>query len=292
MKYPISSAMPIPKKAVVINDLTGFGRCSLSVVLPVINAMHVQACPVATSIFSNHMGFPSYYYKDLTDSLAPCFHQYDELQLNFDGICCGFLNSPKQFHDIRQFLEKQRQNSNPLILIDPVMGDQGKPYRLVTEQIRREMKCLISYATILTPNLTESCMLTDTPFPDGPPAQSFLQELTGKLLDLGIQKVAVTGITYDNYVMNYCMEKTQSGVHTFSYQVSSNGESRPGTGDIFAAILTADALNHVPFESSVKKAADFIRLCVNASSQAHIPVREGVLFENYLPILWEASAPE
>ena len=283
------NSYPIPKKAVVINDLTGFGRCSLAVVLPVMTAMGVQACPVPTSVFSNHMAFPSYYYKDLTDSLTPCFDEYDKLELAFDGIYCGFLNSERQFHSIRQFLEDQRRKSDktdPVILIDPVMGDHGKPYRIVTEQLCREMRQLVSYATILTPNLTESCMLTGMPYPETTPGDSFLEEITGKLLDMGISKIAVTGIARDTHVTNYCVEKTPEGIHTFSYSVPSNGESRPGTGDIFAAVLTADAVNHIPFKASVKKAADFIRTCVNASALSRVPVREGVAYENHLSMLW------
>ena len=146
MKQLFSAA--IPKKAAVINDLTGFGRCSLAVVLPIINAMKVQACPVPTSVFSNHMGFHSYYYQDLTEGLSPYLNGYDTLGLTFDGIYCGFLNSPKQFHSVSAFLKQQSAAAHPLILIDPVMGDHGKLYRIVTEELCREMKHLISFATV------------------------------------------------------------------------------------------------------------------------------------------------
>ena len=285
MTRSISAA--IPKKAAVINDLTGFGRCSLAVVLPIINAMRVQACPVPTSVFSNHMGFHSYYYHDLTEGLSSYLKGYDTLDLTFDGIYCGFLNSPGQFHSIRSFLENQCRIASPLILIDPVMGDHGKTYRIVTEELCREMKQLISLATILTPNLTEACLLTDTPFPEKAVSASFLQELSEKLHFMGPSKIAITGIPHDTNVINYCSEKTDTKIRTFSYEIASNGESRPGTGDIFASILTAASLNGVPFETSVKKAADFIRICVNASAQAGVPISEGVIFENYLSLLWE-----
>ena len=276
----------IPKKAVVINDLTGFGRCSLAVVLPVMAAMRVQACPVATSVFSSHMGFPSYYYKDLTDSLTPCYDEYDKLGLTFDGICCGFLNSPRQFHSIRHFLEQERQKNAPVILIDPVMGDHGRPYRIVTDQLCEEMRQLVSCATILTPNLTEACMLTGMVYPQAPPDDSFLEEIAGRLLDLGVSRIAITGIVCGGHVTNYCVEKAADMVRSFACKVPSNGESRPGTGDLFAAILTADAVNGVPFADSVKKAADFIRTCVDTSARLQIPIREGVAYENHLSMLW------
>lgn len=287
MKQAISAA--IPKKAAVINDLTGFGRCSLAVVLPIINAMKVQACPVPTSVFSNHMGFHSYYYQDLTDGLSSYLSGYDTLGLIFDGIYCGFLNSPKQFHSVRTFLENQCATSSPLILIDPVMGDHGKTYRIVTNELCQEMKQLVSYATILTPNLTEACLLTDTPFPDETVSSSLLQKLSKKLHSMGPSQIAITGIAHDGNVINYCSEKIDNKIREFSYEIPSNGESRPGTGDIFASILTACALNGIPFEESVKKAADFIAICVNASAKAGVPIKEGVIFENYLSLLWEEN---
>jgi len=272
----------IPKKAAIIGDLTGFGRCSLTVALPIINAMQVQACPVPTSIFSNHMGFPSYYYCDLTDSLASYLDGYEALGLHFDGIYCGFLNALGQFRHIQHFLECQRSLGTPLILIDPVMGDKGKTYRIVTEEHCREMKKLVSYATILTPNLTEACLLTDTLFPPQTPDLGFLHTLAEKLLSLGPSQIAITGITHAHHVMNYCAEKKAGGICHFSCETPFNGESRPGTGDIFASILTADSVNGVPFRRSVQRAANFIRLCADASARAGVPIREGAIFEKYL----------
>lgn len=275
----------LPKRAAAINDLTGFGRCSLAVVLPILNAMGVQACPVPTSVFSNHMMFPTYSYRDLSDFLPDYLEAYDRLELFFDGIYCGFLNSPKQFHPIRRFLEKQRSAGCKNILIDPVLGDKGRTYHIVTDELCLEMKRLVHLATILTPNLTEACILTGVPFPKTRVETGFLEELSHRLLKMGTDRVVITGIPHDTCIMNYCVEKTGNAIHTFSYESSSNGESRPGTGDIFASILTADMLNQAPFDVSVKKAADFIRTCVNASADAAIPIREGVLFEPYLSML-------
>lgn len=282
----------IPKKTAVINDLTGFGRCSLAVVLPVISAMKVQACPVPTSVFSNHMGFPSYYHKDLSGGLSSYLNAYNTMGILFDGIYCGFLSSPAQFHSVFQFIEAQRRLSlsqnkiSPVILIDPVMGDLGKPYKIVTNSLRLKMKRLVHDATILTPNLTESCMLTDTVYPVSQPSGSFLHETAEKLMEMGPSKVAITGISKGNRVYNYCGEMQNGKPHFFTYETPFNGESRPGTGDIFASILMADAVSGLDFEASVKKAADFIRTCVNASSQAGVPVKEGVIFENYLSALF------
>lgn len=281
------SSIPIPKRIAAINDLTGFGRCSLAVVLPVINAMKVQACPVPTSVFSSHMAFSSYYYRDLSDGLSPYLEEYRKLELMFDGIYCGYINSPGQFIHLRQFMEAQREKGTPVIVIDPVLGDNGRTYRLVTEELCRDMRSFISYATILTPNLTEACLLTGLPCPARTVETAFLQELMERLLDMGPAKAVITGIPGEDSLINYCGERGLHGISAFTCETASNGESRPGTGDLFAAILTADAVNQVPFSQSVQKAADFVRICVLASAAAHIPIREGVLFENYLSLLWE-----
>ena len=281
----------VPKKTAVINDLTGFGRCSLAVVLPIVSAMKAQACPVPTSVFSNHMGFPSYYHKDLSDGLSSYLNAYDAMGICFDGIYCGFLSSPQQFHSVFEFIKAQRRLSleqnriPPVILVDPVMGDLGKPYKIVTNSLCLKMKRLVRNATIVTPNLTESCMLTDTVYPASAPSGSLLHEIAWKLLEMGPSKVAITGISKGNFVSNYCAEMRNGKPYFFTYGTPFNGESRPGTGDIFASILMADAIVGAEFEASVRKAADFIRTCVDASSQAGVPVKEGVIFEHYLSLL-------
>ncbi len=276
----------IPKKIAAINDLTGFGRCSLSVVLPILNVMRIQACPVPTSVFSSHMAFSSYYYRDLSDGLSLYLEEYDKLNLLFDGIYCGFINSPAQFAHLSRFMESQKQKGSPVILIDPVLGDGQRTYRIVTEELCQRMKQFISYATILTPNLTEACLLTDTPWPDNAADPDFLYELMKNLLRMGPARAVITGIPHNGALINYCGEQNGQDLSVFSYETASNGESRPGTGDLFAAVLIADAVSQVPFTQSVQKAADFIRICVNASADAGLPRREGVLFENYLSYLW------
>ena len=279
----------IPKKAAAINDLTGFGRCSLAVVLPVLNAMGLQACPIPTSVFSSHMAFPSYYYRDLSAELSPFLAEYETLQLTFDGIYCGFLNSQQQFAPLERFMERQRKAGSPIILIDPVLGERGRTYRIVTEALCQRMKHFISRATIITPNLTEACLLTDTAFPDPSADDAFLQMLTEKLLAMGPVKTVITGIEQGSRIRTYCGERNGNTLSTFSCDVISNGESRPGTGDLFAAILIADAVNHVPFAVSVRKAADFVRICVEQSALARVPIREGVIFENRLSVLWDEN---
>ena len=151
------------KKIAVINDFSGFGRCSIAVSLPIISAMKIQCCPVPTSIFSNHTGFDSYFFEDYTDKMRPYIAEWRKLDLHFNGICTGFLGSEAQIGIVGDFLQ-EFGGEGTIVLIDPVMGDYGKPYPTYTMEMCLEMKKLVHYADILTPNLTEACILTDTPY--------------------------------------------------------------------------------------------------------------------------------
>ena len=285
----------IPKKIAVINSFAGYGRCSMTEALPIISAMGVCACPVPTSIFSNHTGFPSHFGLDFTDHMQAYLDQWDRLGVVFDGIYCGFLGKQSQIPIVADFIRRQKQKGCSMVLIDPVMGDHGKPYRTVSMEQCRALSDLVKEADIITPNLTEACILTDIPYPGSSMEEAVLARLTASLHELGPAKIAVTGLmhydqtgTPDSF-LNYLSQKdTASGtISSASHYAPVTGPSRHGTGDIFASILAADALLGYDFSASVKKAADFIGACVKASEELQMPEPDGVCFENFLHMLWE-----
>lgn len=276
----------IPKKLAVINDIAGYGRCSLTVALPIISAMKVQACPVPTSYFSNHMGFSSYFSKDLSDNLNDYLLQWEKLNLLFNGIYCGYLNSIEQMKIITSFIlfQKKSTENNCKVIIDPVMGDHGTPYKSITSLFCDSMKYFIKYADILTPNLTEACILTDTSYILHPTEEE-LFSIANKLQMMGAGKIVITGIptflsdTNLNGIANYIFES-----ETVNQLIKGEicGENRPGTGDLFASIVASDSVNSMNFLESVKRAADFVRLCTKVSHELNIPAEQGVCFENFL----------
>ena len=279
----------IPKKLAVINDIAGYGRCSLTVALPIISALKVQAWPVPTSYFSNHMGFSSYFSKDLSDSLNEYLLQWEKLNLLFNGIYCGYLNSIEQMKIITSFIlfQKKRTENNCKVIIDPVMGDHGIPYKSITSLFCDSMKSFIKYADILTPNLTEACILTDTPYILHPTEEE-LFSVANKLQMMGARKIVITGIptflsdTNLNGIANYIYE-SETVNHLIKGEIC--GESRPGTGDLFASIVASDSVNSMNFLESVKRAADFVRLCTRVSHELNIPAEQGVCFENFMSML-------
>ena len=265
------------KKIAVINDFSGFGRCSIAVALPIISAMRIQCCPLPTSIFSNHTGFESFFFEDYTSRMQPYIEEWKKLGLQFSGISTGFLGSKEQIQIVLQFFKDFGTEDN-VIVVDPVMGDYGKTYSTYTPEMCEEMKKLVSCADILTPNLTEACILTDTPYHEKWSMKE-VGALAEKLSGMGPEKVVITGIIQGEFIANYCYEKDQPGKILRTHKV---GTQRSGTGDIFAAIIAADAVNGVPFQDSVRKASLFIKKCIEKSIEMDLPLTDGVCFEEVL----------
>lgn len=266
--------MSIPRLA-MINDIAGFGRCSTTVSLPVISVMQVQVCPVPTSILSNHLGFPACHIDDYTPHMREYLRVWKELGLTFDGLYCGFLGNTEQVSIVEEFLADFHPG---FFLLDPVLGDHGRYYSTVTPKHRDMLKRLLPHADIITPNITEACLLTDTPCKDGFWTDYDLHSICEKLAALCSGSIVITGLRGDSFYLNYIW---QNGRRT-TYTTPISGAPRPGAGDLFASILAADALNHTELTASVQKASDFVAHCIAGSEEAGIPIKEGVIFEKYL----------
>ncbi len=284
----------VPRLA-MINDIAGFGRCSTTVSLPVISVMKVQVCPVPTSVLSNHLGFPLCHFDDYTSHMRDYIKVWKELGLTFDGLYCGFLGNEEQIDIVREFVEMFRP---PRFLLDPVMGDHGRAYSSITKTHVQKMKELLPLADIITPNITEACLLTGTSWKDGEWTMQELSGLCERLADICQQEsvtsgeastgttangasIVITGIRQGDSLVNFLWD---DGVYT-TVSTPIAGASRPGTGDIFASILAADAVRGETLLSSVQKAANFVGLCIAGSEKAGTPVQEGVVFEKYLAAL-------
>lgn len=275
----------IPKRLALINDIAGYGRCSATEAIPIISAMKVQACPVPTSLFSNHTGFPDHFMLDCTSCMRDYLQKWNDLNFHFDGICCGFLGSAAQADIVLSFLLTR---PDTLFILDPVLGDHGKTYRTVTLEHCESMKKLLARAGIITPNITEACLLTDTPYREAGWSRKELKLLTEKLHAMGPDRIVITGLREGDDYLNFISLLTPKP-QTALYRSPSAGRSWHGTGDIFSSIIAADAVNQVPFSQSVKKAADFIRICIRASIELGIPEPDGVCFENFLGLLTDGD---
>lgn len=269
-------SLKIPKKIAVFQDIAGFGRCSMTVALPVISALKVQACPIPTSILSNHTGFPTYSFHDYTEHIPVFLEKWEELSLTFDGIYSGFLGSIAQVQLVKNFILKQ---PNAIVIVDPVMGDDGKPYKTINSDFTNALRELVGYSHIITPNITEACLLTNTPYKKAHWNSFELKEIASKLHDLGPKHIIITGILQGDCLLNYQSTKGQEPI---CHVNKIKGESRPGTGDLFASIIAACAVNGLSLTQNIQKASSFVSKCTQATSELNIPLNEGVCFELFL----------
>ncbi|MDD6666859.1 MAG: pyridoxamine kinase [Lachnospiraceae bacterium] len=265
------------KKIAVINDLTGFGRCSVAVSLPIISEMGIQCCFLPTAVLSNQTGFDSYYLYDFTDHFEAYAREWEKLKLRFNGIATGFLGSMQQADLTASFIRRFRDKTT-FVLVDPVMGDNGKRYPVFSDQHCEKIRELVALSDLTTPNLTEACILTGTDFHDGFWSEDELFSLAEKTASLGPSKVVISGIPDGDFVTNYIYDEGETGRD----RKPRLGGSRNGTGDIFASILIADAVNDRPLKESVQKASSFIQKCIKRSLELNIPPEDGVAFEEEL----------
>lgn len=267
------------KKIAIINDISGYGRCSISVIQPIVSHLGIQGCPVPTAIFSNHTGFPSFYRQDFTKHMQPYIDEWKKLELEFDGIMTGFLGSARQIGIVEQFI-KDFRSEKTVVLVDPVMGDNGHIYPTYTKKMCEEMKKLLAYADIITPNLTEACFLTDTPYKECGWKHAELEVMAKQLQQMGAKSLVITGIKMgENYIGNaVCGE---NGEMEFQRQAMVE-QTRSGTGDVFASVLGADAVNGIPFSHSVKRASNFVKNCLIETNKVPGPTNTGIDFEDQL----------
>ncbi|TCS80415.1 pyridoxine kinase [Pectinatus cerevisiiphilus] len=275
------------QRMAIVNDITGFGRCSTVVELPLISAMKIQACPLPTAILSAHTGFADYYMDDYTEHMKPYMANWQALKLRFDGILTGFLGSEKQIDIVMEFIKNFKRPASEiekgtLLVVDPVMGDGGKLYSSYTYQLCRQMKKLVTCADVLTPNLTEACNLLDLPYPqNGIISDEDLFSICNKLAAFrpnSTMKIIITGIERGENIGNFIYEQGQGSMLEFA----RIGGEHSGTGDVFVAIVAASLLKNEPIEYAVAKAARFINKSLLFTEKIGLPRNEGICFEEYL----------
>lgn len=268
------------KKIAIINDISGYGRCSTSVILPIVSHLGVQGCAVPTAIFSNHTGFPSFFCKDFTEYMAAYIEEWKKLDLKFDGIMTGFLGSAKQISIVEEFI-KHFATEETHVLVDPVMGDNGRIYPTYTEKLCRDMRRLIAYADIITPNLTEACFLTGTRYHESGWRRAELERMARQLLHMGTKRLVITGVKMGNDSIGNVIASQDSDEVIYQRQLLVE-QTRSGTGDVFASILGADAVNGVEFADSCRRASRFVRNCLVETIRTETAHNTGIDFESQL----------
>lgn len=293
------------KKIAVIQDLSGLGKCSLTAAIPVISVMGVQAVPLPTAVLSNQTGYSSYYCDDYTDRMGQIMDQWEKREFHPDGIYTGFLAGEKQADQILRFYERFCGNET-LVLVDPVMGDNGRAYGIYTEGLRERLLELAGRAQVITPNLTEALLLLY----GGEKMEQQYQRLLslpgkGRLEEIkrigmtlmerfSLQAAVITGIEYEEdktsieeksgisiRMGNLVVEKKEASW----YFASKRGGSYSGTGDLFASVLSAGLVQGISVKNCVEMAVNFLGNAIQDALSEGTDRNDGVCFEKYLWML-------
>lgn len=265
------------KKVATINDLSGIGRCSLTAAIPVLSALGVQCCPFPTAVLSNQTEFDKFTFLDITDEMIRYKETWNELGINFDCIYSGFLGSEKQIDIVLNFVQEKEK---VLTVVDPVMGDNGTLYDTFTDVMCKKMKRLVSIADIVTPNLTEACILTGEVYDKYGTSNEKVMKIAREIADMGPEKVIITGIIGENKIYNFAYDKNEDKY--FMIESDFNHESYSGTGDIFTSIIIGLLLNGHDLNFSIKNATKFIYNTINFTSKFNTNPKEGIMFELFL----------
>lgn len=271
------------KKLALINDITGFGRCSVTVELPIISALKIQVCPLPTAILSVHTGFQNYFMDDYTARMDDYINSWQINNLDFDAIATGFLGSAAQIEIVSEFINKFPAQ----ILIDPVMGDHGRIYASYTSEMCIKMRDLLKFADLVTPNLTEACQLLNIPYPDGGVvSDSALAMMAANIAaKTRGRRVVITGVTLDwdsdNNITNFIYDEGKVDIIT-SKRI---GGDRSGAGDAFFAVVAASIMNGETLTDATKKAAGFVEKCIIHAEKLNLPWNHGLPFEEFLTTL-------
>ena len=275
--------MSTPRVA-AIHDMSGFGRCSLTVAIPILSTMGIQCCPLPTAFLSTHTGgFEGFTFLDMTDELPKVAAHWKSLGLGFQAVYSGFLGSERQIAIVEDFLREFR-GPDTLAVIDPVMGDHGTVYQTYTPAMCAGMARLAELADVITPNLTEAALLLDIPYGELPVGEAGCREIVERLSLDGRRSVVLTGASTAPELTGAMCFDARTG-QTEAVQTQRVPQEFHGTGDVFASVLTGALVQGASLPDAVRQAVDFVRACAERTAKAGIPMREGVEFEPLLGLL-------
>jgi pyridoxine kinase len=270
------------KRVAAIHDISGFGKCSLTVALPIISAAGIETTVLPTAVLSTHTGgFTGFTYRDLTEDMAPVTAHWKSLDIRFDAIYTGFLGSFEQLNLVTHFFETFKTNDN-IILVDPVMADNGELYKIFTPQFATGMRKLCEKADIIVPNLTEASLLIGEPYHPGPYTEAYIKELLKKLSDLGPKKIVLTGVFFNDVELGAATYDATTGEIAYAFEKRIPGYYH-GTGDVFGSALLAAILNDFTLNESAAIAVRFTTSAIQKTASAGTDIRYGVNFEQSIP---------
>lgn len=275
---------PNVRRIAAIHDLSGIGRTSLMAVIPILSTMGFNVCPLPTAILSNHSQYPDFSFLDLTEEMPRIIDQWEKLGVTFDAIYTGYMGSPRQIEIVCGFIERFR-TADTLVVVDPVLGDNGHLYSKMTQEMVEEMRRLACRADVLTPNLTEAFALLDRPYKTDCTTEE-LKDLIAELSEMGPDTVIITGVPVPGQSgLTSVIARSKSDLRTWKVTCPYLPAHYPGTGDSFTSVITGSLLQGDSLPIALDRAAQFILQGIRSTFGYRMDNRDGILLERVLPNL-------
>lgn len=266
------------KRVAAIHDISGFGKCSLTVALPIISAAGIEVAVIPTAVLSTHTGgFEGYTYRDLTDDMRPMAKHWETLGIEFDAIYSGFLGSFEQIAIVKHFIDTFRKKGS-VVLVDPAMADNGTMYPVFDMKFAKEMAGLCAKADIIVPNMTEAAFLLGDEYVEKPYTHEYIDDLLCRLSNMGPSKVVLTGVMFDEGRLGAASFDKDNGELSYAFSDTISGNFH-GTGDIFASAMLAAILSDKTLAEAAQIAVNFTCGSIQRTKDAGTDVRFGVNFE-------------
>ncbi len=270
------------KRIMTVQDISCVGKCSLTVALPIISAAGVEAAVLPTAVLSTHTAFPKYTFRDLTDEMQPIADTFKELNLDFDALYTGYLGSFEQLDFIDRFIADFKK-PDTMIVVDPVMADNGVLYKGFTQEFADKMAKLCAKADLIIPNLTEAAFMLHIPYAENYD-EAYVKDVLVRLTKLGTKCAALTGIS---------LHEGKIGVYAYHADTDSfyfyENEKLPvsyhGTGDVFASCALGACMRGLSVDESLRLAVDFTLESMKMTAKDPERRFYGVNFEEALPLL-------
>jgi len=270
------------KRIAAIHDISCFGKCSLTVALPLLSAAGLETAVIPTAVLSTHTGgFQGYTFRDLTDDILPVARHWKQSGVQVDAVYTGYLGSKRQVELVAKAIALIKKKDG-LIIVDPVMADHGKLYGGFPPDFPQEMRKLCCVADIITPNITEACMMLDIEYREGPYTEDYIKAIMAGLSAMTDAKIVLTGVYFDERRIGAACCENGRTEYAFSERIPSFYH---GTGDVFACALVAAIMNGRGLKAATQIAVNFTYSCIKRTAAEHPEMLYGVAFEQEIPEL-------
>ena len=273
------------KRIITVQDISCVGKCSLTVALPVISAMGVEACVLPTAVLSTHTAFKGFTFRDLTADISNITAHWKQEKIGFDAIYTGYLGSFEQI-ELMHSLISDFGSGSTRVIVDPCMGDNGALYSGFTPDFAKAMAGLCSKADVIVPNLTEASFMLGIPYVESGYTKEYIEDLVQKLAGLGARRVVLKGVSFDDKKLGIVSYDSQTQKISWYFH-EKMPQSFHGTGDIFASVLTGALVRGFELQEACRLAADFVVEAIRATLSHKDYNWYGVDFESAIPFLVE-----